>query len=206
MHSVPSDIAFTESVKALQSRNGSRSQYARMEQGSGWQTKVTDDLQDFLSHLDMFYLGTASRTGQPYIQYRGGNPGFLKVFDESTLGFADFAGNRQFITLGNLSENPQAFLFLIDYVHRRRVKIWGTARVVEDDTALLTRLHDPTYPGRVERAILFTISAWDVNCPQHIHPRLPQQEILPLLEQLREENRQLKTELARLQSQPESGQ
>jgi predicted pyridoxine 5'-phosphate oxidase superfamily flavin-nucleotide-binding protein len=200
----PSDIAFTESVKALQSRNGSRPQYARMEQGTGWQTKVTDDLQDFLSDLDMFYLGTASRTGQPYIQYRGGNPGFLKVIDDSTLGFADFAGNRQFITLGNLSENPQAFLFLIDYVHRRRVKIWGTARSVEDDRELLSRLQDPAYPAQVERAILFTISAWDINCPQHIHPRLPQQDILPLLENLREENHQLKAELARLQSQQAS--
>ncbi|HBL45477.1 pyridoxamine 5'-phosphate oxidase family protein [Gimesia sp.] len=205
MHAYPSDIAFTESVKAVQTQKGSRSQYARMEQRSGWQTKVTAELKTFLSELDMFYLGTASQSGQPYIQYRGGSPGFLKVLDQSTLGFADFAGNQQFITLGNLAENPQAFLFLIDYVQRRRVKIWGTARSVEDDPELLAQLHDPAYPGRVERAILFTVTAWDINCPQHIHPRLPQADVLKLVEQLQTENQQLKAEQARLHMKMESG-
>ena len=205
MQTYPSDIAFTESVKSVQTQKGSRAQYARMEQGSGWQTKVTEELQDFLSELDMFYLGTASQSGQPYIQYRGGSPGFLKAIDETTLGFADFAGNRQFITLGNLAENPQAFLFLINYVHRRRVKIWGTARTVEDDPELLTLLHDPAYPARAERAILFSVTAWDINCPQHIHPRLPQADVLKLVEQLQAENEELKKEQARLHLKMKSG-
>jgi predicted pyridoxine 5'-phosphate oxidase superfamily flavin-nucleotide-binding protein len=126
----PSDVAFTPAVKAVQQRKGSRAGYARMEAGRGWRTTVSPDLADYLADLDMFYLGTASTAGQPYIQYRGGPPGFLKVLDDKTLGFADFGGNRQYITLGNLSENPKAFLFLMDYANSRRVKVWGTARVV----------------------------------------------------------------------------
>ncbi|HQR05288.1 MAG TPA: pyridoxamine 5'-phosphate oxidase family protein [Gemmatales bacterium] len=120
-----SDIAFTPAVKAIQSQKGSRKSYARMEQSGGWQTTVTSDLTEFLAGLDMFYLGTANAEGQPYIQYRGGSPGFLKAIDEHTLGFADFGGNRQYITLGNLSENPKAFIFLMDYANSRRVKLWG---------------------------------------------------------------------------------
>ncbi|QDU51694.1 pyridoxamine 5'-phosphate oxidase family protein [Gimesia panareensis] len=200
MNLFPSDVAFTDSVKAVQLRRGSRTQYARMEQGAGWQTCVTSELREFLEELDMFYLGTSSLNGQPYIQYRGGSPGFLKVVDETTLGFADFAGNRQFITLGNLTENPQAFLFLIDYIQRRRVKLWGTARIVEDDPDLLARLRDVAYPARVERAILFSITAWDVNCSQHIHPRLPQADLLTQFQQLREENEMPKTERDRFQA------
>jgi predicted pyridoxine 5'-phosphate oxidase superfamily flavin-nucleotide-binding protein len=145
---------------------------------------VTPDLIAFLSEMDMFYLGTANADGQPYIQYRGGSPGFLRVIDEQTLGFADFGGNRQFITLGNLQDNSKAFIFLMDYVHSRRIKLWGTARVVEDDPDLQQKLADPAYPGKVERAILFHIEAWDVNCPQHIHKRFPQQAVAPLIEQL----------------------
>ena len=143
-----------------------------MEQRGGWQTEVTPDLVAFLDGLDMFYLGTATADGQPYIQYRGGPPGFLKVIDEKTLGFADFGGNQQYISLGNLSENPKAFIFLIDYVHRRRVKLWGKARVIEGDTELQQELGDPNYPGKTERVILFDIDAWDINCPQHIHTRV----------------------------------
>ncbi len=124
-----SDIAFTPAVKAIQSEKGSRASYARMEARGGWQTVVTEDLAGFLASLDMFYLGTANREGQPYIQYRGGPVGFLKVVDEHTLGFADFGGNRQYITLGNLSENPKAFLFLMDYVNQQRIKLWGHAKL-----------------------------------------------------------------------------
>jgi predicted pyridoxine 5'-phosphate oxidase superfamily flavin-nucleotide-binding protein len=167
----PSDIAFTASVKAIQSRNGSREAYARMERSGGWQTAVTPELAEFLADLDMFYLGTANSEGQPYIQYRGGAPGFLKVIDDHTLGFADFGGNRQYITLGNLAENPKAFIFLMDYANSRRAKLWGTARVVENDIELLNKVRDPKYPGRAERVILFKIEAWDINCPQHIHKR-----------------------------------
>lgn len=126
-----SDIAFTPAVKAIQSEKGSRSSYARMESGGSWETTVTPQLEAFLSDLDMFYLGTANAEGQPYIQYRGGSPGFLKVVNETTLGFADFGGNRQYISLGNISENPRAFIFLMDYGRSRRIKLWGTLRVVE---------------------------------------------------------------------------
>lgn len=198
MHTYPSDVAFTPAVKAMQTRKGSRASYARMEEAGGWQTQVTPQLCEFLADMDMFYLGTANAAGQPYIQYRGGSPGFLRVVNESTLGFADFGGNRQYITLGNLSENPQAFIFLMDYAHSRRVKLWGTARVVEDDPELLEQLRDPAYPGKVERAILFEIEAWDVNCPQHIHPRFSQRQIAPVIEQLQHKVATLEAQVRRL--------
>ena len=184
MRQYSSDVAFTPSVKAIQTEKGSRSNYARMERGGGWETTVTPELQAFLAELDMFYLGTANAQGQPYIQYRGGSPGLLKVVDQKTLGFADFGGNRQYISLGNLSENPQAFIFLMDYARRRRIKLWGTIRVVENDIELMERLRDRAYPGKVERAILFEIEAWDVNCPQHIHQRFTEKQIAPVIEQL----------------------
>jgi len=190
-----SDVAFTPAVKAVQERKGSRKSYARMERGDGWQTAITPDLVEFLGGLDMFYLGTANADGQPYIQYRGGNPGFLKVLDNHTLAFADFGGNRQYITAGNLSENPKAFIFLMDYANRQRVKLWGTARVVEDDPALLEQLHDPDYPGKVERAIVFTVEAWDVNCPQHIHRRFSERQVRPVVEQLQCRVRELEEQL-----------
>ncbi|QDV70308.1 Pyridoxamine 5'-phosphate oxidase [Rosistilla carotiformis] len=200
MGTFPSDIAFTPSVKALQTQKGSRATYAKVEQGRGWQTEVTESLEAFLAGLDMFYLGTANASGQPYIQYRGGAAGFLIVLDPQTLGFPDFGGNRQYITLGNLAENPRAFIFLIDYVHSRRIKLWGTARVVEDDPDLLERLRDPDYPGRVERAILFTVEAWDMNCPQHIHKRLPQRDVAPVIEQLQSRISELETKLSRYEA------
>ncbi len=156
---------------------------------------MTPDLELFLSELDMFYLGTANREGQPYIQYRGGAPGFLKVIDESTLGFADFGGNRQFISLGNLSENSKAFIFLIDYVHSRRIKLWGLARVIEGDDALEEKLRGSDYPAKVERVILFEIEAWDINCPQHIHKRFPQSAVAPVIEQLQKRVQDLESEL-----------
>ena len=196
MRSIPSDVAFTPSVKAIQELKGSRRKYARMEESRGWQTTVTPELADFLADLDMFYLGTASAAGQPYIQYRGGSPGFLKVIDEHTLGFADFGGNRQYVTLGNLSENPRAFIFLMDYANSQRVKLWGTARVAEDDPALIERLRDPSYPGQAERAILFTLEAWDVNCHQHIHKRFSQRQVAPVIEKLQQRVQDLETELA----------
>lgn len=198
MRSYSSDVAFTPSVKAIQTEKGSRSAYARMESGGSWATTVTPELEAFLAKQDMFYLGTANGEGQPYIQYRGGSPGFLKVLDEKTLGFADFGGNRQYITLGNLAENPKAFLFLMDYAHSRRIKLWGKARVVEDDLALLDRLRDPSYPGKVERAILFEIEAWDVNCPQHIHKRFSQRQVAPVIERLERRIAELEAELNRL--------
>jgi hypothetical protein len=191
-----SDIAFTAAVKAEQARRGSRQGYARMEAKGSWSSTVTPELAEFIAGRDSFYLSTASAEGQPYVQHRGGPPGFLKVLDERTLAFADFRGNRQCISAGNLAENPRAFLFLMDYPNRRRIKVWGRARVVEDDPALLERLVDPGYAGRPEQAIVFTLEAWDVNCPQHITPRLTEAEHDTLVGQLRARVRELEDQLA----------
>jgi predicted pyridoxine 5'-phosphate oxidase superfamily flavin-nucleotide-binding protein len=200
MRSYPSDVAFTPAVKAVQERKGSRRGYARMEQGAGWPTEVEEELAEFLAGLDMFYLATASADGQPYVQYRGGPPGFLKVLDERTLGFADFGGNRQYITLGNLSENPKAMLFLMDYANQRRVKVWGTARVIEGDATLETKLFDASYLAAVERAIVFRVEAWDINCQQHIHPRFSHRQIAPAIEKLQARIAELEAEVERLKS------
>ncbi len=200
MTTYPSDVAFTPAVKAVQAEKGSRRGYARMEQSGGWETAVTHELREYLADLDMFYLATATADGQPYVQYRGGPPGFLKALDERTLAFADFGGNRQYLTVGNLGESPKAFLFLMDYANRRRVKVWGTARVVEGDPELLAKLSDPAYPGRVERAILFTVSAWDVNCPQHIHRRFGERQIASVIEKLQARIAELEAEVERLKA------
>lgn len=162
-----SDVAFSPAVKAIQARKGSREAYARSEQ-RGWRTEVDENLEAFLADANSFYFATASADGQPYIQHRGGPKGFLKVLDKQTLAFVDYAGNQQFITQGNLAENSKAYIFVMDYAHRRRVKIWGEARVVEDDEALTTSLMPKGYRARPEQVILFKIAAWDTNCPQHI--------------------------------------
>ena len=172
-----SDLAFTSAVKSAQTRLGSRDGYAKMEQRGGWSDTVTPELVAFIAERDSFYLGTAAADGRPYIQHRGGPKGFLKVMDERTLAFADFGGNRQYISLGNLSENDLAFIFLMDYANRRRIKIWGRAEVVEDDPALLARLADPDYGGRPERVFRFQVEAWDVNCPQHIPKRFTEEDM-----------------------------
>lgn len=169
---LPSDVAFTPSVKAQQTQKGSRDAYARMEQTRGWETRITPDLQAFIEAQTSVFLATANAQGQPYIQHRGGPPGFLHVLDENTIAFADFAGNRQYITAGNLAENAKAHLFLIDYAQRQRVKIWCTAEVIEDDAALLAQLTPTDYKARVERVIRLTVIAWDANCPQHIPQKI----------------------------------
>jgi predicted pyridoxine 5'-phosphate oxidase superfamily flavin-nucleotide-binding protein len=167
-HTYSSDVAFTPAVKAVQARKGSRNAYARVEQNGGWRTEIDDDLGAFLAGQDSLFLATASADGQPTMQHRGGPKGFLKILDKTTIAFADYSGNRQYITQGNLAENPKANIFLIDYAHRRRVKIWGEARVVDDDPALLKSLMPQGYKARPEQVILFKIAAWDTNCPQHI--------------------------------------
>lgn len=166
-----SDIAFTASVKAIQARKGSREAYARMERGDGWSQTIDAELEAFIAAQTSVFLATANAAGQPYIQHRGGPAGFLRVLDERTIAFADFRGNRQFITSGNLGENGRAFLFLIDYAQRRRIKIWGTARVVEDDAELVASLLPAGYKARAEQAIVLTVEAWDENCHQHIPQR-----------------------------------
>ena len=197
-----SDIAFTPAVKAAQEHRGSRAAYARMEQKGGWRDRVTPELAQFLAERDSFYLATATADGQPYIQHRGGPQGFLAVLDERTLAFADFGGNRQYITAGNLSENDKAYLFLMDYANRRRIKIWGRARVVEDDPDLLTRLSDPAYKARPERAIVFHIEAWDVNCPQHITRRFTEAQVSEIVAPLQGRIAGLEAEIAALRGAP----
>jgi predicted pyridoxine 5'-phosphate oxidase superfamily flavin-nucleotide-binding protein len=166
VHTYSGDVAFTPAVKEIQTRKGSRRAYAHVEQNGGWRTEVDENLAAFLADTNSLYFATASADGQPYIQHRGGPKGFIKVLDKNTLAFADYSGNRQYITQGNLSENPKAHLFVMDYAHRRRVKIWGEARV--DDPALMTSLMPQGYAARPEQVILFKIAAWDTNCPQHI--------------------------------------
>ncbi|RJT35210.1 pyridoxamine 5'-phosphate oxidase [Mesorhizobium waimense] len=180
-HTFTSDVAFTPTVKAIQSRKGSRDAYARVEERGGWQAVITPDLAGFIEAQTSIFLATANGAGQPYIQHRGGPAGFLKVIDERTIGFADFSGNRQFITQGNLSDNAQAFLFLIDYARRQRIKIWGTARIVEDDTELMAKLMPGDYKARPEQVILFTVAAWDSNCPQHIPQRFEAADVAAAL-------------------------
>jgi uncharacterized protein len=195
-----SDVAFTASVKAVQAQRGSRSAYAKMEGRGGFQTKISPELIGFLTEIDTAYLATANSAGQPYVQHRGGPKGFICALDEITLGFADYAGNRQYITLGNLAENDQAFLFLMDYAHRRRIKIWGRARVVEDDPELILRLMPKNYAARAERAILFEVKAWDVNCPRHIPQKLDAGEVAEVLAKLQNRIEALEAENDKLRA------
>ena len=198
LHQRPSDIAFTPSVKAIQARKGSRDGYRRMEEGKGWQTTITPEAKAFVEAQRSVFLATATADGQPYIQHRGGPPGFLRVLDETTLAFADFRGNRQYITQGNLAENPKAYLFLIDYAHRQRLKLWGTARIVEGDGALMERLWAEDYRGQPEQVVVFTLSAWDANCPQHIPQRFEAADVAAALEFRDRRIGELEAEVARL--------
>lgn len=192
MHAPSSDIAFTPSVKAIQKRLGSRRSYKKME----FSTEVTQDLASFLSQSDSFYLSTVNADGQPYIQHRGGAPGFLKVLDNKTLAIADFSGNQQYISMGNLDDNNKAHIFVMDYANRIRVKIWGTAEFIEDDQALITQLHDDHYPATPERVLLFHVNAWDANCPQHITPRFTEQQVKAAIEPLQNRIAELEKQLA----------
>lgn len=184
---------FTPSVKAVQDRKTDRPRHLEMR----FRSRITPELADFIGAQSSFFLATASAEGQPYIQHRGGPAGFLHVLDPVTLGFADFRGNRQYITLGNLAENPKAYLFLIDYANRRRIKLWGTARVVEDDAALIRSLQPEGYKAVAEQAILFTLAAWDSNCPQHIPQRFEAADVAEALARRDARIAELEAELAR---------
>jgi predicted pyridoxine 5'-phosphate oxidase superfamily flavin-nucleotide-binding protein len=194
----PGDVMFSPAVKAIQARKGSRESYVHVEQSHGFRHEVDADLAGRLAEATSFYLATASADGQPYIQHRGGPKGFLKVLDNRTLAFADYRGNRQYITQGNLSENPHAYIFVMDYAHRRRVKIWGTARVIEDDPALTASLMPAGYKARPEQVILFTIEAWDTNCPQHIPQKFDAADVAQALAVRDTRIAELEAELARL--------
>jgi hypothetical protein len=200
MTTYSSDVAFTSTVKSLQERRGSRAHYAKMEANGGWRTAITPDLAAFLAAARSLYLATANAAGRPYIQHRGGPPGFVHIIDEHTLGFADFKGNRQYITTGNLADNPRAFIFVMDYAQRRRVKLWGRARVVEDDAALLARLWPEGYRARPEQVILFEVEAWDTNCPQHIPRMFHAEDIAHTIAQFQARIRELEAEVAMLRA------
>src|SRR6476659_6127531 len=189
------DIVFTRAARRAQAERGSAGTYEK-KTAAGFPDTVTPELAAFIAEQDTAFLGTASAAGAPYIQHRGGPKGFIKVLDEKTLGFADYRGNRQYITLGNLSENDRAFLFLIDFSRRQRIKVWGRARVVENDDALVEKLFDQGYKARPERAILFTIEAWNANCSQHITARLSEPEIEQMLRTVQERYAALQAENA----------
>jgi uncharacterized protein len=177
----PSDVVFTPSVKARQEENGSRAGYATFETSRGWESRVTPILAEFIAAQTSFYMATANAQGQPYMQHRGGPRGFLHVLDEHTLAFADYAGNKQYITAGNLDDNPKAQLFLMDYANAQRVKIWGEAKVVTGDPALTARVSSPDYAAKVERVIVFTLKAWDANCHKHIPQLLKAEDVIPVI-------------------------
>ena len=204
IHTFSSDVAFTPAVKAVQARKGSRSAYAHVEQHGGLRTEIDDQLTAFLAAQDSMFLATATANGQPYIQHRGGPKGFIKILDNNTLAFADYSGNRQYITQGNLSENPKANIFLMDYAHRRRVKIWGEARVVDDDPALTKSLMPQGYKVRPEQVIVFKVSAWDTNCPQHIPQKFDAADVAAALASRDARIARLDAELAALKGEPAS--
>lgn len=197
---IASDVAFTPGVKAIQSRKGSRDAYARMESQGGWATAITEELAAFIAGQTSVFLATANAQGQPYIQHRGGPAGFLHVLDEHTIGFADFNGNRQYISSGNLAENPRAHLFLIDYTTRQRIKLWGTAHVVEGDKELIASLMPANYRAKSEQAMLFSVEAWDANCPQHIPQRLEASDVAKALQSRDQKIAELEAEIRRLKA------
>jgi predicted pyridoxine 5'-phosphate oxidase superfamily flavin-nucleotide-binding protein len=196
--SKPEDVPFSRSVKAEQERLGSRTSFEQKE----WVTEITDNLRQFLDAIDTFFFATADAEGRPYVQHRGGPPGFLKPIGSHTLAFADFAGNRQYISLGHLKENDRAHIFILHFATRQRIKLWGRAKVVEGDAELMARLVDPAYKARPQRAIVFTLEAWDVNCQQHIVARYSEAEMAPAVNQLVARIKELEEEVARLRTAP----
>jgi predicted pyridoxine 5'-phosphate oxidase superfamily flavin-nucleotide-binding protein len=193
----PDGLAFSPAVQDVQRRLGSRHIYERVE----WPVDISDDLERFIGAQRSAFLATASAEGRPYVQHRGGPPGFLRVLNSRTIGMADFRGNRQYITLGNLSENDRVELFLIDYAHGRRVKIWGRGRVVEDDPDIVSRLMPDGVRGRADRALLIAVDAWDVNCPQHIPRRFEAEDVAAVLAERDGRIAELEREVATLQQQ-----
>lgn len=201
------EIAFTPTVREIQAAAGSRTAYARMDGGEDYNHRLTEREAGFIAARDSFYMASVSETGWPYVQHRGGPAGFMKVLDERTLGFADYAGNRQYVSTGNFSKDDRVALFFMDYPNRRRLKLLGRVRIVDgDDPDTLARLGDSHYQARVERGFIIAVEAFDWNCPQHITPRFSEAEVAGLLEKLREENRQLRAALADKADKPKDNQ
>ncbi|QPF84362.1 pyridoxamine 5'-phosphate oxidase family protein [Bradyrhizobium genosp. L] len=197
-----SDVRFSAAVKEIQTRKGSREAYAEMEAQGGTRTEIDESLEAFLANTNSFYFATSSADGQPYIQHRGGPKGFIKVLDKQTIAFADYSGNRQFITQGNLSENPKAFIFVMNYAYRQRIKLWGEAKVVEDDPALTRALMPQGYRARPEQVIVFKLKAWDINCPQHIPQKFDAADVAAALGSRDQRIAELEAELAALKGEP----
>lgn len=197
-----SDIAFTQAVRALQTRLGSRAAYAALDRTEDRRHQLSEHEAEFISERDGFYQATVSETGWPYVQFRGGPAGFLKVLDASTLAYGDFRGNRQYISVGNLGGNDRISLMLMDYASRQRLKILGRVRLVSEaeDPALMAQLRLPGYRAQIERAFVIDIEAYDWNCPQHITPRFTETEIEQAVQPLRDELEQLRQELARVRA------
>jgi len=187
------EIAFTESVKQVQELQGSRNNYASMEEGEDYNNLLSEVESGFIAERDSFYMSSVSETGWPYLQHRGGPAGFMKVLDERTIGFADFGGNRQYVSTGNFLKNDRVALFFMDYPNRRRLKLLGHVRLIgTEETELLSSLKTSGYRARVERGFEIKVEAFDWNCPQHITPRYTQSQIEELMAPLIEENRLLK--------------
>ncbi len=198
----PAQVMFSQAVRAEQERLGSRQSFAEMERKGGFRRAISDDLKTFIGERDSAFLATASAEGQPYVQHRGGSKGFLRILSETRIGFADFAGNRQYVTIGNLSENPKAFLFLIDFATQTRVKLWGRLTAVEDQPELTAQLAVEGYPARIERALLFDVEAWDVNCKQHLPLLFDETIIKTVVDKLTRQIAALEAEVERLKAGP----
>lgn len=195
-----SDLAFSASVKAVQAARGSREMFVEKDAAGGWRTEISDDLAGFIGEVTTCYLATVSADGQPYVQHRGGPAGFLRVIDRQTIGFVDYKGNRQFITTGNLRDNAKVHLFLVDYENRRRVKIWGTARIVEGDGELAARLFPHGYRAKWEQVILLTVAAWDINCSQHIPQMFHAYDVATTVQTFQARMKEMDEEITRLKA------
>ncbi len=201
------EIVLTDAVKTVQQRMRSRTAYARREGGPDVNDRLGQVEATFIAARDSFYLASVSEIGWPYVQFRGGPPGFLRVLNESLLGYADFRGNKQYITMGNVAVNDRVSLFLMNYAHRERLKILGHVAFTDckDNPDLMAQLVMPDYQARVERAVLITVSAFDWNCPQYIKPRFTQDELVEALAPIRQEMALLRAESGRLRRQVASG-
>jgi uncharacterized protein len=202
MTNTPSDVAFSGTVKSVQLMRGSRAQFERQADAGGWPTEITPELAQHIADATTCYLATASADGQPYVQHRGGPRGFLQVLDGKNIAFADFKGNRQYISTGNLAENPRVHLFLMDYENRRRVKIWGTATIVMGDDALGARLLPQSYRARIEQVVKINVAAWDMNCAQHIPQMFRAADVAKTLRTLQSRIETLEAELASFRGVP----
>jgi len=208
-------LVFTPVIKALQERHGSRRQYARLEKSGTSPDRLGREESEFIAERDSFYLASVGETGWPYIQHRGGPRGFLKVIDERTIAFADFSGNKQFITAGNLMTDNRVALILVDYPGQARLKILGRAVILDGEQARvwIKQVRDPGYKAVIERIFVIRVEAFDWNCPQHITPRFTEDQIQETLapietrmRELEQDNERLREELARLGTRAETAE